>query len=147
MEILGLPLHPLVVHAAVVLVPLAALGALLVVAFAKVRTRYGLLTAVFAAAAAGCALAARYSGPSFATHLGLEHSTRIMRHATYGTWMPWPALVLVIALALFLWSVQSNRGGTGLRVVSGAVTVLAALISLVLMALTGHAGATAVWGP
>lgn len=147
MEILGLPLHPLVVHAAIILVPLAALGALLVVAVPQLRARYGWLTALFAAAAAGSAFVARYSGPPFATHLGLDHSTRIMRHATYGTWMPWPTLVLVIALVVFLWSVQASRGGTALRLVSGAVTALAALISLLLIGLTGHAGATAVWGP
>lgn len=34
MDVFGLPLHPLVVHGAVVLVPLAALGALAVVSSA-----------------------------------------------------------------------------------------------------------------
>ncbi|QNP57125.1 DUF2231 domain-containing protein [Tessaracoccus defluvii] len=38
---LGLPLHPLIVHAVVVFIPLAALGALLVVLSRRLRERYG----------------------------------------------------------------------------------------------------------
>ena len=43
MEFFGLPLHPLVVHGAVVLVPLAALGTVAVVLSGWVRQRYGWL--------------------------------------------------------------------------------------------------------
>lgn len=37
---IGLPLHPLVVHATVIFVPLAALGALLMVFVGRLRERY-----------------------------------------------------------------------------------------------------------
>jgi hypothetical protein len=149
MEFLGLPLHPLVVHAAVILVPLAALGALLVVPFATVRTRYGWLTVAVSVAAAASAVAARFSGPVFAEDLGLAESDRIARHATYGTWMPWPVLVLVIGLSVFMVATgRPDRPGAGpLRIVGAVVTIIAAIASLVLIGLTGHAGATAVWGP
>lgn len=145
MDIFGLPLHPLIVHAAVVLVPLAALGALLVVAIPWVRTRYGGLTALFAVAATGSALAARFTGPALATELGLAGSARIARHQAYGLWMPWPVLLLLVALVAYLWA--QARGPKALVAISGVVTVLASLISLVLIGLTGHAGATAVWAP
>ena len=49
MEILGLPLHPLVVHAVVILVPLAALGGIVISAWTAARKRYGWLTVAFAA--------------------------------------------------------------------------------------------------
>jgi len=38
--ITGLPVHPLVIHAVVVLVPLAAIGALLVIFIPKFRVTY-----------------------------------------------------------------------------------------------------------
>ena len=41
MEILGLPLHPLIVHATVVIVPLAALGAIAIALMKWARMRYG----------------------------------------------------------------------------------------------------------
>lgn len=42
----GLPLHVLVVHAAVVLLPLAALGVIALVAVPRLRSRYSVLTLV-----------------------------------------------------------------------------------------------------
>ncbi|PKQ21842.1 MAG: hypothetical protein CVT65_16395, partial [Actinobacteria bacterium HGW-Actinobacteria-5] len=69
MDVLGLPLHPLVVHAAVVLVPLAALGALVVLAWARARDRYGWLVVAFAVAGAGAAVVARLSGEALAAGL------------------------------------------------------------------------------
>lgn len=145
MDIFGLPLHPLIVHAAVVLVPLAALGALLVVALPKVRTRYGGLTALVALAATGSALAARFTGPALAEDLGLDGSEKIARHVAFGFWAPWPVLVMLLALVVFLWS--QTRRGKALSVLSAVVTVVASLISLVVIGITGHAGATAVWIP
>lgn len=41
MTLFGLPLHPLVVHAAVVLLPLAALGAIVIAVSERARKRYG----------------------------------------------------------------------------------------------------------
>ena len=44
----GLPLHPLIVHATVVFVPLSVLGALVVVLFPAARRRYGSLVVITA---------------------------------------------------------------------------------------------------
>ncbi len=63
----GLPLHPLVVHAAVVFIPLAALGAVLVVLSARFRGRYGGLAVLLGAAAVVAAFAARLTGPCLPT--------------------------------------------------------------------------------
>src|SRR5689334_10532250 len=54
----GLPLHPLVVHATVVLVPLAVLGAIVVVLVPAARRRYGSLVVVTAAVATVCTVLA-----------------------------------------------------------------------------------------
>lgn len=144
----GLPLHPLIVHGAVVLIPLAALGAILVVIFPKIRTRYGLLTELFALAATAAAFGARLTGPILADDLGMGGSERIERHTTLGVWTPWPVLLLALVLPVYLWAARSKDDG-GSRtpfLIAGIVTVLAAVASVVFIVLTGDSGARAVWG-
>ncbi len=144
MDILGLPLHPLIVHAAVVLIPLAALGALAVVISGRLRQRYGWLTVWFALAAAVAAVAARLSGEALAASLGPIPA--ILAHEAWGQWVPFPAIALALLLPAGL--LVRRRPGEG----GPAWTVLAILIALVALAclglvvLTGHSGATAVWG-
>ena len=148
MEVFGLPLHPLVVHAAVVLVPIAALGALLVAFSARVRTRYGWLVVAFGVAGAASALAARLSGPVLLESLG-GGGPAIMTHQNWGMLAPFPAIVLALALpALLLVDRRrtEERPAGAAFVLSAALTVAAALVGLVLIGLAGHSGATAVWG-
>lgn len=147
MDIIGLPLHPLVVHATVIFVPLAALGSVLVVLSGRLRERYAGLVVALGAVAVLTAFAAFLTGPVLAEELGMTGSPRIARHLTLGTWTPWPTLLMAVALPLFL----RTRRTTGERPgpagwMFGGVTMLSALAALVLVILTGHAGATAVWG-
>ena len=147
MDIIGLPLHPLVVHATVIFVPLAALGSVLVVFFGRLRERYAGLVVVFGAAAVLAAFAAVLTGPLLAADLGMTGSPAISRHQILGTWTPWPTLVMAVALPLFLRARRvGGEGPTPAARALAAVTVVGALAALVLVALTGHAGATAVWG-
>ncbi len=141
MEVFGLPIHPLVVHAAVVLVPLSALGALAVIVSARLRERYGWLTVWFAVAAAGAAILAKFSGEALLASLGVGRL--VATHESYGELMPYPT----VALALFLPAalLLHRRSGPGWWVAAG-LTAVAAVAGLVLVALTGHSGATAVWG-
>lgn len=146
----GLPLHPLIVHAAVILVPLGALGAVLVVLFAGVRTRYAGLTVLVGALGAASAFAAMLTGPLLAEALGMTGSQAIARHQTLGSWTPWVALLQAVALPVFLRlrtirDAEGNGPGVASRV-AGGVTIAAALAAFVLVSLTGHAGAEAVWG-
>ena len=60
--VFGLPLHPLVVHGAVVLVPLAALLAVIVAVSQEKRTRWGVLTWLMATAAWAATIVAKLSG-------------------------------------------------------------------------------------
>jgi uncharacterized membrane protein len=97
MSIFGLPLHPLVVHAAVVLIPLACLGALIVVGSSRARERFGWLTVAFAVAAAGAAITARLSGESLALSLA-GIAPLIATHRQWGQLTPWSAVALAITL-------------------------------------------------
>jgi hypothetical protein len=155
MEINGLPLHPLVVHAVVVLGPLAGLTGL---AFAFVpRWRWllrwplvglALVTAVAAvvAAAAGEALVEARPG------LG----QLVEDHEAWGELLRNAALAYVAAVALGAWSLggpSALASGRGARETTPVVGVLAtvliavgAVALLVLVFLAGDSGARAVWG-
>ncbi len=161
MDIAGLPLHPLVVHAAVVLTPLAAA---LVVLFA-VRARWRWLTrwpAVLATLAAfGSLLVAKVSGAALLRSRDylLQSpvlAARIHTHQSRANQLVLLVLVFTVLTVLGGWSLggpsplTSGRGARESRVgvldrTLPAVLVLAALVVLVWVVLTGDAGARAVW--
>lgn len=142
MNVLGLPLHPLVVHAAVVLIPLACLGALAVIFSGRARDRFGWLTAAFAVAAAIAAVTARLSGQALADSLG-GLDQLIATHRQFGQLTPFAAVALAITLPVGLWIRGRSKPAW---VAAAALSVLAAVAGLVLVTITGHSGATAVWG-
>ncbi|TRY17777.1 hypothetical protein FOJ82_10905 [Tessaracoccus rhinocerotis] len=146
MDVLGLPLHPLVVHAAVVFVPLAAVAALLVAFWPTVRTRHGWLVVGLVVVAAGSALAARLSGQDFIESMG-GGTPAAQAHTAWGLVAPFPAIALAVSVPALVWLDRRRGSSRPLRLVLVAVTVLSAAAALVLIGLTGHSGATAVWAP
>jgi|CXWJ01.1.fsa_nt_gi hypothetical protein len=154
MEIAFPPLHPLIVHAAVVLLPLAAIGALVIVVWGRARERYGSLVAVGAIAAAGAVIGARLSGEVLA---GATTGTGTLgAHMFWGLIAPWPAAALAVAVTGFV--LVARRAGTAaaagspagqtrtvLQTVLAIVTAVAAVVSIAVVVVTGHLGATAVW--
>jgi hypothetical protein len=142
MDILGLPLHPLVVHAAVVLLPLAALGALLIAVSKRARTRYGSLVVVLAVVATGSVIGARITGEDL--NGGTEATGILATHITLGLLTPWPAGALVLSTLLL---VIAGRGKSRPFLLTAALlTVVSALVSLAIVIVVGHAGSAAVWG-
>jgi hypothetical protein len=156
MEFAGLPLHPLVVHAAVVLIPLTAL---LTVGFAVLPRWRWLLRWPAAAAAVLCvplAFVATQSGKSL-EGARPELARLVRQHASYGQLLANLTIVLavVVVAGAFLLSgpspLVSGRGervsrGSVLDKVLPALLVLAAVVVLVQVVLTGDSGARAVWG-
>ncbi len=143
MTFFGLPLHPLVVHAAVVLVPLAALGTILIAVSARARKRYGALVILGGVVALGAVIGARVTGE--ALNGGAQAATPIMAtHITWGLLAPWPAAALVVTGVLL---VLAGRGRSRpLLVTSSLLAIVAAAASLAIIVVVGHAGSTAVWG-
>jgi uncharacterized membrane protein len=141
--ITGLPLHPLVVHAVIVLVPLAALGAVLVAWKAAWDRRYGWLVVLTAFVATGSAFVAKESGERLASRVGVP-----LEHEQIARLMPVFAGLLFLAVTGLWWY---DRGGddtwTRARVVLATLTVVAALLALVWVVRAGDSGATAVWKP
>ena len=149
MEILGLPLHPLVVHAVVILVPLAALGGIVISAWTAARKRYGSLTVAFAAAAAGSTFVAQQAGESLAATL--RRTTEAMQtHMNLGgSLLIWVIILffgtLAVVVAQRLIDQQNPRGRVAL-IAGGVITAISAVVSIVQVVRIGHSGATAVWG-
>ncbi len=143
MTLFGLPLHPLVVHAAVVLLPLAALGTLLIAFSARARKRYGSLVVLAAVVALGAVIGARVTGE--ALNGGTQAGTPIMAtHITWGLLAPWPAAALVVTSLLL---VLAGRGKSRpVLITSALLASVVSLASLAIIVVIGHAGSTAVWG-
>jgi hypothetical protein len=156
MEIAGLPLHALVIHAAVVFTPLAVLVA---VVFA-VAPRWRYLTRWPAAALTLIALAsvwlARLSGNALLDDRP-ELAALVRTHEERGDLLSLLMILFAVVMAVAVWGVAGPSGlvsGRGARVaqvavldkVMPAVVVLTALLVLVWVLLTGDAGSRAVWG-
>jgi hypothetical protein len=141
--VFGLPLHPLAVHAAVVLVPLAALGAVIMAVSPRLARRYGGLIVVAGAASFVASFVAKEAGESLASSVGVT-----AQHAQLGDVVPILALVLALGLIGF-WLVDRGIPGNRsrpwwLRVAAGALIVIAVLAT-VWTVRAGHSGAESVW--
>lgn len=143
-EVWGLPLHPLVIHAVVVLVPLVALGALAMVLRPRFSKRFGVIIVVGAVLAAVSAVLAKQSGENLARSRPVSGE-----HVQAGDVVPLPVVILAVALIVF-WlfdrGVPGNRRRplwlTGL----GIAVVAVAVLSTILVVRAGHTGALSVWG-
>ena len=144
MEINGLPLHPLVVHAAVVLTPLAALAALAYALVTRWRERLRWPMVAVAVAATLAVVAAYLSGSSLLdSNPALAERSIVRTHEERAELLLWLTfgfgVVAVVSGWLHAWSGPVRPG---LR----ALLALAAVAVLVQVALTGDAGTRAVWG-
>ncbi|MCB1301333.1 MAG: hypothetical protein KDB28_08820 [Tetrasphaera sp.] len=138
--ILGLPLHPLVVHAVVVLGPLAAL---LLVAYAAVpRWRVGLRIPVLGLAliAAGSAFVADQAGEALMTVRGEPG----FDHAEKGELAFISLLVLFLATIAVTVMAKPLPAATNI-VLPLVIAVAAAGFALFAVTQAGHSGAQSVW--
>ena len=136
----GLPVHILVVHGVVVLVPLLSLVTLAFVV--RPRWRSALGWAVLGnAVCVVLALVAKESGEKFKDRLGISGAA-IDKHVEYGDVLWLFALGLLVA-SVIAW-VLVNRG-TGGIVVAGLLVVVAAGGATGWTVLTGDSGSRAVW--
>ncbi|MBA3524578.1 MAG: hypothetical protein H0T85_08530 [Geodermatophilaceae bacterium] len=158
--VFGLPTHALVVHAVVVLLPLAAIGGLAVVALPRVRDRFGGLVALLAVAVVPAVFVATQSGEklevrvsaTFGPGAASAREAELMEaHTSIGeNLLPW-AVVLAVGLVGVLVLARTTRrqdrpgwvrpGGW----VASAVVALGALLSLYWVIRIGDAGARAAW--
>lgn len=149
MEIGGLPLHPLVIHAVVVLVPLAAIGGIVISFWPRARKQYGWLTVAFAAAATGSTFVAQEAGEDLARNFAQPSQILLTHEALGKTLLVWVTLVFVGTCILMLAQRMIDRdqtGGKTAQFVGAVVAVVGGVASTVQVVRIGHSGATAVWG-
>jgi hypothetical protein len=147
-DILGIPLHPLVVHAVVVLMPLAALGTIAIALVPRWRDTYGWLVLAASTIVFATVPIATRSGNRLRESLTLGGPVveKVNDHQQYGDRMIYAAGGLWLLLVVLMLLHRSGRRG-GLLVVVSGLAIVAALAALVLVILTGHSGSNAVWNP
>lgn len=140
--IAGLPLHPLVVHVAVVLLPLAALGFVAVILIPRARRPFTWVVLAGLAVGSIATLIAKESGQALAARVGLPEE-----HAELGDLLPYAAIALTVIAALWVWSTRrdTNSPSTMISRIFGAVGIVGALGTIALTVIVGHTGALAVW--
>ncbi|GAA3825029.1 DUF2231 domain-containing protein [Nocardioides panacisoli] len=148
----GLPVHPLVVHAVVVLLPLAALGTLAIAVRPAWRTRYGYLVTAAALVSVALIPVATSSGEALEEHVGNPGE-----HAELGDQLIWFAIPLLLLAAALTWlgrraeraaaeDAPAAAPGPGLTRTVATLAVVAALAASVQIYRVGDSGARAAWG-
>ncbi len=140
----GLPLHPLLVHGAVVLVPLVALGALVMSYLPSFSRRHGKVILGLAIVAQISVFLAKISGEAFEDILNKS----VEKHAELGEIAPFVTIPMVILIYL-RWRMDrsgSTFGSVVIRRLTSVALVVASLVSIVFIFLVGHSGAESVWG-
>jgi uncharacterized membrane protein len=137
--IAGLPIHPLMSHAVVVIVPLAAIGALILTFIPKWRTAYSPLVLIAVLLSPISAFIATQSGEALSERVGLPKS-----HSTLGE-----RLAFAIVFSIWFAIERSERVRTKVpKILQQVIKVLVpalAIASLILTGLVGHSGAEATW--
>ncbi len=169
-SIAGLPVHPLVVHVAVVLVPLAAAALVFIAVVPRFRRSLLPFVLVLAIAGAGASIVASSTGGS------LEHTVRqaaatagdprprFGEHPEQGNTAEFASIVLAIAVAVVAVVEVTVAAGSGNKEgMAGALgaygsrlpgwaphavyalAILPAIFAVITMIVAGHSGAALVW--
>jgi hypothetical protein len=140
--VLGLPVHVLVIHAVVVLVPLAALATAAVALLPARLARLGWLVVAFDTAMLAATFVAKESGEEFFRLL--DEPQAAVRHTELGATMQWYVLALVVAAVLAV--LVRSSGRTVLSAVVAVLVLVTAGATTVQLVRVGHSGSDAAWG-
>jgi uncharacterized membrane protein len=160
-SLFGLPAHPLFVHVPVVLVPLAAIGAVLML-WPNLRAKLGWATVVLAFVGLVFTQLAIGSGQALEEHV--RESSLLSDHIDIGENLrPFALLLFGFTLTVMVWDWWTRRqaaaaaaGDTGARTVSATtaervglglcvLAILAGAVSTYWVYEIGHSGAKATW--
>ena len=141
----GLPVHALVVHVSVVLLPLTGLGAVLSAFKPAWSRRFGIIVVLVGLLALVSTVIAKESGEKLAARVGLPEP-----HAQLGDRLPlFAALLFVLVTILWLMDrgIPGNRSRPVWVIVVATLVVLAAIATAWWTFRVGDSGARAVWEP
>ncbi|MEO8827946.1 DUF2231 domain-containing protein [Lapillicoccus sp.] len=137
--IFGLPVHVLVIHAVVVLLPLMAVITIVVAVRKGLRERYawwvtGANLVVFLTT-----LVAKESGEALQKSLGGQIAKE---HGELGAVLPWFALFLTVSSSAVAYTNRNKALGP----IAVVVSIVAAVAAVFWTVRTGDSGARALWG-
>jgi hypothetical protein len=158
----GLPAHPLLLHVPVILIPVAAVGAVVLVIWPRLFARHGLWIGLVAVVALGATNLTIGAGHALRNDLNLQGAGIVSQHASAADTL---RILLIVFTALLLVAVAVFRTAgprvTGVGPFDGALTAIRsgaalgaalrvivavfALASLYYCFHTGDLGAKAVW--
>jgi hypothetical protein len=160
-EFMGIPAHPLVIHAAVVFVPLLAVLAIAYAFVPFVRPHIRWVLGLLALATPIIALTAKLSGDAFLKRLQSrdlvtpDFLPKLEEHQRFGTLTLYSTIVLALLTLALVYRVaprvaaaSAAGGGSSSRVlplVLGVLVAIAAVVALYYVVRTGDSGAKAVW--
>jgi uncharacterized membrane protein len=145
----GLPLHALIVHFVVVLLPIAAVGSVVIAVWPAARERFGWLVVAVAAVSTALVPVATSSGSNLATRM--PPSPAVDHHQSLANLMIWfavPMLVFVAAL-MVVHELRKRRElpfATILMVAAAVLTIGSSVAAGIHVYRVGDAGARAAWG-
>jgi hypothetical protein len=152
----GLPLHVLLVHATVAIVPLAALCTVLSLLWPAARRRLGIVTPLAALAALVLVPLTQAAGQWLLDRI--DATPEVQAHVGLGlNLLPWTAALFAVALAQWTWfrygteaalRLRSALGRGGARVLAAVAMVLVVAVAAGTTAAVvrvGESGSRAVW--
>jgi len=152
-QIHGLPVHALVLHAAVVFVPLLALGAIVYAVVPRWRPRINWAVAILAVITPITCFVTKESGEKLydrTIKLGMKGKPlqELNKHMDFGTDTFWWVLALGVVTLVMLALTWNTRKLPMIASAAGSVVmVVLAVIAGYYVYRTGDSGATVVWNP
>ena len=135
--VLGLPVHALVVHGVVVLLPLMAVITAVVACIPRWRVHAAWPVVVVDAGLVGMTLVARQSGEALQERLGGQVA---LQHAELGRNLVWFAIALFLASLVVALVRRSGKAALG-----ASLAVVTGVFALWWTIRVGHSGSEAVW--
>lgn len=142
--VFGLPVHPLIDHFVVVLVPLFAILQILIAFKPKLKAKYGWVTVFGLAVALGATGIASKSGESLALRVGFPGD-----HAEQGERLL--SIVAALFISSAIWMVFTEKFELPIKPLRkfipwvGKASALVAVAAIGATVVAGHSGAKAVW--
>jgi hypothetical protein len=137
--ITGLPVHPLVIHAVVVGIPVMAIVTILVAVRKNLREKYSWWVAGANFLLFLVTLVAKESGEALQEAKGGQLA---IEHGQLGSVLPWFVLVMTAASA----AVAGTSKNRALGPIAVVLAILSSVAAVYWTVRTGDAGARAVWG-
>jgi len=147
--ITGLPVHTLIVHFAVSMIPLSAIALIAIVLVPKWRGAFLWATLIGLTIGTGAAFISKLSGQALAAVVGVSQT-----HSKWGDILPWLSLLLLVVALMWAWVSRHAAKqdpaptislGKGPQLALGLIAIVLSVAAFALTVVVGHTGAGAVW--